>query len=175
MAKKKLTFSQAATYLIYALVIIFAFLALFGKFSFGGIRLLTVRSGSMAPQIKIGSLVLVKKETSYQVGDIITFQNTNQKESTTHRIVQIDQEAGVNLYTTQGDANNGPDNDPVAERAILGKIVLSLPLLGYIVAFSRTWPGVIVLIIIPATIIIYDEINNLKKEWVKRKPRKKEK
>ena len=165
MAKKKLSFGRLITYLIYSLVIIFALLALLGKLSFGGIRLLTVRSGSMAPQIKIGSLILVKNEISYQVGEIITLQIANQEETITHRIVQIDQEDGVNLYTTRGDANTAPDNEPVAHGAILGKVVLSLPFVGYIVAFSRTWPGVIILIIIPATVVIYDEIIKMKKEF----------
>jgi len=161
------------TYIIYAIVIIFAILAISAKFSLFGIRLLVVKSGSMEPAIKTGSLVIDKKMPEYRLGDIITFNDhENQKETTTHRIVDIDTQGGSNLFITQGDTNNSPDSVKITSDQILGKVRFTIPYFGYVVAFTRTWPGVVILIIIPATIIIYDEINNIKKEWAKRKAQK---
>ena len=41
---------------------------------------------------------------------------------------------------------------------------MSVPLLGYPVSYAKTTPGIILLIIIPAVIIIYDEIQKIRKE-----------
>lgn len=175
MKKHKLNYWDIFNYLLYAMVVIFALLAISSKFSLGGIKLLTVKSGSMEPTIKTGSMVIVKSFYYYQVGDIVTFKNLdNSLETTTHRIVKSEVIEGQPVFTTQGDANNIPDLTKLTPDRIVGKIKFKLPFFGYAVAFARTWPGVIILIVVPATIIIYDEINNLKKEWaLRKKPKKK--
>lgn len=165
------------THIIYAIVIIFAFLAISAKFSLFGIRMLVVKSGSMEPVIKTGSLVITKTQDGYKIGEITTFKNReNPAETTTHRIVGEEMQNNIKLFTTQGDANGSPDSEKVTQDRILGKVIFDIPFFGYVVAFSRTWPGVIILIIIPATIIIYDEANNIKKEIIlrRKKGRKKE-
>jgi hypothetical protein len=49
----------------------------------------------------------------------------------------------------------------------LGKVVFSIPLLGYAAGFARTRDGLIVLVIIPATLIVYSELMSIKNETVK--------
>ena len=149
------------TYIGYLLVVIFVFLAISAKFSILGLHLLVVKSGSMEPTIKTGSLIIDKAEPSYKIGDIITFKNpTNLAETITHRIDDIKSQSLV----TKGDANNAPDADEIDQAQIIGKVIFKIPYFGYVVAFARTTPGLIILIIIPATIIIYEEINKIKKE-----------
>ena len=174
MQKKKHDYWKIVTYIIYAIVIIFAILAISAKFSFFGIRMLVVKSGSMEPAIKTGSLVIDKELSNYSINDIVTYKNReNPNETTTHRIVDEEIQGNIKLFTTQGDANGSPDSEKVTQDRILGKVIIDIPILGYIVAFARTWPGVIILIIIPATIIIYDEINKIKNELKKRKGERK--
>jgi len=169
---QKTNYWKVLTYIIYAIVIIFAFLAISAKFSFFGIRMLVVKSGSMEPTIKTGSLVIDKTESIYKIGDIVTFKNREKPtETTTHRITNKEIQGNINLFTTRGDANDNPDSIKINQNQIIGKVIFKIPYLGYVVAFSRTWPGVIILIIIPATIIIYDEVNNIKKELILRKKR----
>lgn len=178
MKKKKTNYWNILTYIIYAIVIIFAILAISAKFSIGGIKLLVVKSGSMEPTIKTGSLVIDKTESIYKIDDIVTFKNRDKPlETTTHRIVGEEIISNIKVFKTQGDANGTPDSAKLLPDQIVGKVIFKIPFLGYIVAFARTWPGVIILIIIPATIIIYDEINNIKKEIIlrKKKGRKKDK
>jgi len=67
-------------------------------------------------------------------------------------------------YVTKGDANDAPDSQAVAEELVLGKTIFSIPLLGYPVSFAKTREGLIILIVIPATMIIYSEILNIKNE-----------
>ena len=158
---------RVITYIIYTIVVIFALLAISAKFSIGGIKLLVVKSGSMEPTIKTGSLVIDKSQTEYQIGEIVTFRNLDHpNETLTHRIVSEDIQDDLKLFTTKGDANEDADALTLSQDKILGRVVFQLPYLGYLVAFTRTWPGVIILIIIPATIIIYDEAGKLKKELI---------
>lgn len=134
-----------------------------------GYKLYTVQSGSMLPQIKVGSIVVSRKATNYQVGDVITFKNA--PVPTTHRIQAIKD----SVYITKGDANDSADTEPVQKYQILGKVVLILPYFGYPVAFAKTKEGFIGLIVIPATIIVYSEILNIKKEIQKLIKKKKKK
>jgi len=169
---RKLNTWKIVTFIIYIIVIVFAISALMSKFSIAGIKLFTVQSGSMEPAIKVGSLVVVKSQNEYQVNDIITFKDReDSQKTTTHRIVEKE-DTGIIRCTTQGDANDAADSNAVLPPQIVGKVIFKIPYFGYPVAFARTWPGVIILIIIPATIIIYDEVGNIRKEWRKRKKSK---
>lgn len=126
-----------------------------------GYKFYTVQSGSMLPAIKIGSLVIIKKSVDYRVGEVITFKTG--RTPITHRLLAIKD----SIYITKGDANNSTDTEPVQKYQILGKVIFSLPYLGYPVAFAKTKEGFIGLIVIPATIIVYSEILNIKKEITK--------
>lgn len=122
-------------------------------------------SGSMEPSIPIGSLIIVKPVGEYKTSDIITFKST-QKENdyTTHRINEIKEKDGLKSYVTKGDANESPDFENVSTDRIVGKQIITIALVGYILWFVKTLPGLIVIIIVPALIIIYDEVDKIKKE-----------
>lgn len=172
---KKNKIIKVVTYLIYVLLIFFTLSAISSKISAGGLHFLTVQSGSMEPTIKMGSLVIVKKQTDYKVDDIITFYSTSKsKETTTHRIVNLVQDQ-VLKYQTQGDANGTPDGILIPKTWVVGKVISHVTYLGYPISFSRTLLGLVILIVIPATIIIYEEIKKIKKEWAKLKQEKKNK
>lgn len=136
-------------------------------------RLFAVESGSMRPIIKQGDLIAVKTtESTYQVGDIITFRFSNGTNTmnNTHRIVEIRTNSrGETEYITKGDFNSVTDAEPVTQDRIVGKYVAGIPFLGYPILFVQTVPGLILLIVIPATILVYEEINNIKGELSKRR------
>jgi signal peptidase len=127
-----------------------------------------VTSGSMEPTISTGSMVVSKPQDSYRVDDIITFKNIgSQKPSdvTTHRISKIDQLGnGEVRYITKGDANNTEDGGSLPPDQIIGKELFSVPLIGYLVGYAKTLPGLILIIIIPATIIVFEEVKKIKNE-----------
>lgn len=129
-------------------------------------QLLIVQSGSMEPSIHTGSVVVVKPVSEYVVGDIITFHNQDSsKETTTHRIFGIQEDdQGNPVYVTKGDANDAPDGRYAYAPYVIGKVFFSIPLIGYLVAFAKTLPGLIMLIIIPAVIIVYSEVLTIGKE-----------
>jgi signal peptidase I len=128
----------------------------------GNIKFMTVLSGSMEPAIKTGSVVMTKPVSDYKVGDVITFgPYTKTKAPTTHRIYEIKVVDSQSVYITKGDANNAPDAGEVAKKDIIGKVVLDVPYLGYIIAFVRKPVGFLLILIIPAAVIIIDEIKKI--------------
>jgi signal peptidase I len=170
--KSKLKSIKRVIYFIIliALILIAGSVA-FSAFNFpGGIKLYTVQSGSMEPAIKTGSVVASKPQNNYLKGDIITFKSEKDKISvnplntTTHRIFDIKNENGVVSYITKGDVNNTPDMVVTTKDLVLGKVILTIPFLGYAVAFAKTKLGLILLVIIPSTLIIYSELMNIKNE-----------
>lgn len=126
-----------------------------------------VQSGSMSPSVPLGSVVLVRAASYYGQNDIITFrQNGNPKNLVTHRIV-YKKSANVSsepTYFTIGDTNDDIDRYEVKSSDIVGKVYFSIPFIGYAVDFAKTPKGFILLVIIPATIIIYEELRFLLQE-----------
>lgn len=131
-------------------------------------KIFVVKSGSMEPTIDIGSIAVVFPSLDYKVGDVITFLDPNglsSKDTVTHRIYAINSEnSNEEIYVTKGDANDAPDGGQIKKEHIIGKYVFSVPLIGYLLGYIKTLAGLVLIIIIPATLIVYEEIRKLKKE-----------
>ena len=133
------------------------------------LRVFSVNSGSMEPAVHLGSLVFVRPAAQYFEGDVITFADRNDpKSTTTHRILSVSRDEDLNKTTfeTKGDANEDKDVSSITDNRVLGKVIFILPLLGYIVAFAKTQLGFTFLIVIPATLLIFNELKNIKDEVV---------
>ena len=141
----------------------------------GAPRVKTVLSGSMEPAISVGSIIVIRSADEYKIDDIITFQFALNQPATTHRIIDTQIIEGRTYFITQGDANEEPDPRPVREEEVLGRVLFSVPLVGYVVNFVQQPLGFILLIVIPATIIITDEFRKIGKELIKLKNKKKDK
>lgn len=151
--------------LVFAGLIIIAGLVAVSIFNIpGNYKLLVVQSGSMEPAVRKGALVITKPQNDYFKGDIITVADTNPKESVTHRIFGIEETAGQTSYITKGDANNAPDGEKRPKNKVLGKVLFSVPFLGYPVSFAKTLYGLILLVLIPAVLIILGEAVTIKNE-----------
>ncbi len=107
-----------------------------------GFSPLVVLSGSMEPAIYPGDVVLIRRqaEEAYQVGDIATYLDG--ATVYTHRIAAIDN----GFYTMKGDANNTTDEVITADR-FMGKVVLIIPKLGYLILFIKRPVGMAVMAI----------------------------
>jgi len=166
-------------YIFGAFIILVAGLLIISVFPItGNIKFMVVQSGSMAPAIKTGSLVMVKPlpstgsgQADYKIGDVITFGPvTKTKAPTSHRIQDIKVNEGNIVYITKGDANNAPDAREVQKKEVLGKVEFSIPYLGYVVNFAKQPMGFALLIIAPALVIIFDEIKKIINEMKKVHP-----
>jgi signal peptidase len=141
----------------------------------GNIKFMTVLSGSMEPTIKTGSVVITKPVSDYKIGDIITFGPYSKTQApVTHRISDIRVQGGEPVYITKGDANDAPDTREIAKKDIVGKVLFSVPFVGYAVDFARKPVGFILIIAVPALAIICDEIRKIWKEISSLKNKKKD-
>ena len=131
----------------------------------GNIEVKIVQSGSMEPAIKTGALVVIKPSDEYRVDDVIMFgEDTKTKVPTTHRIVADEVRSGVFYYTTKGDANEDPDPQQVKQSEVIGKVLFSIPYLGYVLDFAKNPLGFSLLIGVPATLVVFDEVANILRE-----------
>jgi len=137
-----------------------------------GNKALIVRSGSMAPTIEVGSIVVARPIDigTYSKRDIIAFRSEKNPETLiTHRVVEVESGPDGVSYKTKGDANEEADGWSVDSKNILGKVQLTLPYLGRILTFAKSDIGFPTLIIFPAIIVIILEAWTIIKEIRKRK------
>ncbi|OGJ15829.1 MAG: signal peptidase I [Candidatus Pacebacteria bacterium RIFCSPHIGHO2_01_FULL_46_16] len=120
-----------------------------------------VQSGSMEPSIMTGDIILIRPESEYALNDVITFRD-QKKRVVTHRISDIQAQNGKTIFLTKGDANRSVDIEFVPLENVVGKVQLTVPKIGFLVSFAKTMPGIILFVIIPATIVIYDELGGLR-------------
>ena len=107
-----------------------------------GISVDSIMSGSMEPVLRTGGIVFTDtKERRPEIGDIVTYQ--------------------------VGDANNREDPTVVTADQIIGKVIFSLPCLGYVAVFvrQRTIFGIL-------TVMILQEMFFLLIQWKGERSRK---
>ena len=95
---------------------------------------LVVVSGSMRPTYDVGDIVLITvgSISNVKVGDVIAFIFSG-KEVVVHRVYEIVQGG----FRTKGDAYLKPDPLIVRKEAVIGKVVGSIPKLGWITIVFR--------------------------------------
>ncbi|RWX73865.1 MAG: hypothetical protein Metus_0644 [Candidatus Methanosuratincola subterraneus] len=149
-----------------------------------------VQSGSMEPNIPTGSLIFIQAtdpseivagpppigdtviyiQQGTQVIDYFLFASYNPL-PISHRAIDKVEVDGTYYFLTKGDANYYPDQNPsnplswVPEDRIIGKVVYSIPYLGYpFLWFKNVWLiSLVVLTIIIIIILPSGEKENAKK------------
>ena len=120
--------SALGTVLLTVLILACIPLTLPKAFSF---QIYTVISGSMEPAIPTGSLVYVRYEEPDTIvkDDVIAFYSNNADGSIiTHRVVSNSPAMGQ--FITKGDANEEKDMTPIPYNNYIGKVKLSVPVVG---------------------------------------------
>ena len=130
----------------------------------GSVLPLIVLSGSMHPFMRVGDIVISQsvEPDDLVIGDVITFHPPTAEEGVfvTHRIISIISEDPL-VFQTKGDANEDLDPFFVSGDAVKGKIVFVIPYAGYLPQNSKNKTLFVLLILLPATILILDEIKNI--------------
>ena len=132
----------------------------------GQIQVFVVQSGSMEPKLHVGSITAVQPLTHYGKGDIVAVRNTPNS-VITHRIVSTRLTDGKTYFITQGDANKTPDQIQRMQSEIIGKEFITVPYVGYAIAFAKSKNGLLFLIIIPSIVLIMNELQSIKIEATK--------
>lgn len=122
-----------------------------------GFSTAVVISGSMEPAIHVDDLVLIHRQDSYQIRDIVMYEGEHSM--VTHRIVGI--EDGV--YITQGDSNNAPD-PPIPKERVAGKVIHTVHGAGKIIGFFQSPLGMCILMMAAVVILLLPEAGKKEKE-----------
>lgn len=85
---------------------------------------------SMEPEIDPGTLLIIKECEEYEIDDIISFENDEEK-NVTHRIV----DRYGSKYITKGDNNKRADGYKVRKSDVYGKVVFKIPKVGEYISF----------------------------------------
>lgn len=168
MFKQKLHLAKnIIQWLLIITSIIAIFLLVFITFNpIKSFQILRVMSGSMMPRVQVGSVVFVQKVDSnrLKLGDIITYTSVGDPDvPITHRLVAIEEKDGRTIYKAKGDANNTEDATGILASQIQGRVMFTLPYLGYISLWIKRPLGFGLLVIFPAILIIINELFNIKK------------
>ena len=125
-----------------------------------GCNTYAVISGSMEPEIPVGSIVCSQKVefADLKENDVISYQVSSDT-IVTHRIVSIDNEK--KQVITKGDANNVNDANPVPSSNIIGKVVFSLPLIGYISIYMQSMLGIVIICAIVFILILLNYLPDI--------------
>ncbi len=141
----------------------------------------TIVTDSMVPTINVYDIIInkdVKNPTDIKKGDIITFISkgiVSYGMTITHRVndIYVDEKTNEYEYVTKGDHNPIKDDTPAPYSNLIGKVILRFPGLGQVQRFVGTKFGWLVVVIIPALVIIIQDIMKLIKiSGVKKKANK---
>ncbi len=117
-------------------------------FGWGGA---VVISGSMEPELPIGSFLWIHRQNTYSPGDVVTYAEGN-RVLVTHRLVSV----SGNTAITKGDANNTEDS-PIAVTQICGKVSAVWPGVGDVLLFLKSPAGMILLFVCGGLILFLSD------------------
>ena len=152
--------------IILGLVLCFILFAFLVPTAFSG-SLAIVRSSSMEPAMRAGALAMMLpiEAEDVKVGDIIAFEPPWDPDViVSHRVIGVRYDEQI-LFDTKGDATEDSDPYYVPARNVHGKVIFSIPYLGYaassVIGYVRTWLGFVTLVCIPVVILVGSAIRDV--------------
>lgn len=113
-----------------------------------GYGVYNVVSGSMEPEIPVGSAIFVREipPEEVQEEDVIAFWRENAVIA--HRVVKNQTVEG--WYETKGDANKGADVNKIPYDALIGCVAYHIPVLGGLMALLTSMAGKVYMLCLAA-------------------------
>lgn len=156
---KKTKISKYITNILFALILLCIIPLAIPKLM--GYETFYILTESMEPVLPVGTLVCIDEvaEKDIKKGDIITFYGKGAS-IVTHRVLEMNNKE----YITKGDANKDIDMAHVIYTQILGKVVYSIPFLGYLSAFFNNFYGKLFIIMSLSAIMVMVVLSNRQKK-----------
>lgn len=113
-------------------IILIGLVAVWSSVGLLGFTPTIIGSGSMQPTLNVGDITIITSApvNTIQKGDIIQYMTP--EAMITHRVIDTYTSGGTRWFITKGDANNAPDPDPVNEQQVMGKVMFTIPQLGWV-------------------------------------------
>ena len=119
-----------------------------------------VASGSMIPELKVYDVLIVQGHEPFddiQISDIIVFNRPSDHDRViVHRVVSVIDDDPKTLRT-KGDANPAsiPGTDfPITEEEYIGKVVYTLPQVGYVTQLLKPPINYVIIVIVIGVMIV---------------------
>ena len=129
-----------------------------------GVRAYTELSGSMAPALAPGDVLLTQtvRAADLRPGEVVTFPDPERDgRLLTHRVRSMNVDRGIARFVTQGDANTGTERWSARADGHLGRVTRRVPLVGHATARLGgpvTW---LALVAIPSVWLLVAELRRI--------------
>lgn len=122
--------------------------------------LVVVRSQSMEPWLPLGSLAFFKPQPRYELGDSVVFASdlVSDQSVLIQHVRGIERKNGDIWYLTQDNRAEKARSLRVAAQEVQGRVVWSLPYIGFVTFWLRTPVGLACLILVPAFFLALREM-----------------
>ncbi len=148
-----------------------------GYMSVGGFSMFRVATGSMEPEMPVGTLLISKKTEieNIEVDDVVNFtsrENGMLGMIITHRVINIYEDNDGSVYLeTKGDANKYADAKLVDEENLIGKVIYATgegnffaDLISFLTSKIGFWACIVFPCIIIGVMVMRDTIGTLREE-----------
>ncbi|MFI3227818.1 MAG: signal peptidase I [Clostridia bacterium] len=122
-----------------------------------GVRVFSIQTDSMYPEMSSGDMILgkaVSDTSDLSVGDIITYWTVinGERVLNTHRISEIYDGGGYLLFQTKGDNNSVEDALTVHESEVVGEYLFKIEGVGKVFDYLQTSTGFLLIVVLPVFI-----------------------
>lgn len=100
----------------------------------GQVSYVMVNGISMEPGFHLGDLTIIRKAAEYQVGDVVTYNDSQMQAYVIHRIIGTDQDR----YILKGDNNSWIDAYRPTNEEVIGKLWIHIPGFGKVIKWLRS-------------------------------------
>lgn len=148
-----------------------------GYMSIGGFSMFRVATGSMEPEMPVGTLLISQKTeiSEIKVGDVVNFRSRDNGMLgmiITHRVVKMYEDADGKIFLeTKGDANKYADAKLADEENLIGKVIYATGegnffanLVTFLTSKIGFWAFIVLPCIIMGVMIMRDTIDTLRDE-----------
>jgi len=131
---------KSSSTITWTTIAIIAVILVWGSTGLLGFQPNITASGSMTPTLNVGDIAITVQTSpsNIKVGDIIQYWREGEPGPIIHRVIEIYRSGGTTYFITKGDANNAPD-DPITPTQTVGKLVITIPKLGWISIYLKTF------------------------------------
>jgi signal peptidase I len=132
----------------------------------GQVAYVMVNGTSMEPDFHGGDIALVRKSTSYQVGDVVTYRDNEMEAYIIHRIVGTVQDR----FIMKGDNNTWIDGSRPTSDEIVGKLWFRIPQLGVVLKWMQVPIHAALIVVLLGGLLMFSSFleNRAKKKRTKR-------
>ncbi len=148
--------------------VLLGFIALVALPRFTSYDVLIVRGGSMEPAIHLGAVVVIDRNAEEPgIGAIVSFREPSGN-VITHRVIDMND----GRYVTQGDANRTRDLDERMADSVVGTVMFSVPLIGYLLHVLQQPIAFLVLLLSTGGYLIFGEVRAIIREMKRMRDRR---